>query len=121
MSGHTNGKLEVKKSPFEVYNRGHGQLKNQLVIGYTLVAALYDDKINDPNPRRLAAAWNACEGIPTEALEAGVVKDMLGALKMVGAIIHNGDDPDGSGFFDITSAQIEQVFAAIARATGEKP
>ena len=70
MSAYTQGKLEVKESPFEVFNRGHGQLKNQLVIGYTLVAALYDDEINAPNARRLAAAWNACEGIPTEALEA---------------------------------------------------
>lgn len=30
---------------------------------------------------RIVAAWNACEGIPTEALEAGVVKDMLEALR----------------------------------------
>ena len=65
--------------------------------------------------RRIMAAWSACEGIPTEALEAGVVKDMLGALKMVGAIIHNGDDPDGSGFFDITAAQIDQIFAFLDR------
>jgi hypothetical protein len=36
----------------------------------------------DPaDARRLAAAWNACEGIPTEALEAGVVADMLEALR----------------------------------------
>ena len=33
--------------------------------------------------RRIMAAWNACEGIPTEALEAGVVKDMLEALRGV--------------------------------------
>ena len=44
--------------------------------------------------------------------------DLLEALKMVGGIIHNGDDPDGSGFFDITAKEIEQVFAAIAKAKG---
>jgi len=30
--------------------------------------------ISEPNARRIVAAVNACEGIPTEALEAGVVR-----------------------------------------------
>ena len=37
------------------------------------------DQLLTEKPTR--AAWNACEGIPTEALEAGVVKDMLEALQ----------------------------------------
>lgn len=35
------------------------------------------------NATRIAAAVNACEGIPTVALEQGVVKDMQDALEMI--------------------------------------
>lgn len=35
------------------------------------------DTIAEANARRLAAAWNACEGISTEALERGVVKELI--------------------------------------------
>ena len=31
--------------------------------------------------RRIAACWNACAGIPTEALEAGVVGELVEALE----------------------------------------
>lgn len=33
--------------------------------------------------RRLLAAWNACDGIPTAALEAGAVKNVVSALRMI--------------------------------------
>lgn len=33
------------------------------------------------NARRLAACWNACQSIPTEALEAGVVEELLEAVR----------------------------------------
>lgn len=33
------------------------------------------------NARRIVATWNACEGIPTEALEEGVVREMIEALE----------------------------------------
>ena len=32
---------------------------------------------------RLSACWNACQSIPTEALEAGVVEEMVGALETI--------------------------------------
>lgn len=35
------------------------------------------------NARRLKTCWNACDGISTEALEAGVVKALLAACKAV--------------------------------------
>ena len=74
----------------------------------------------DQDARRICAAWNACEGIPTEALEPGVVKDMLEALQailpryceLVAAYENFMPEDDGT----ILSAR-----AAIARATGEKP
>ena len=37
----------------------------------------------DPNALRAIAAVNACEGIPTEALEDGVVKELLEALEEI--------------------------------------
>ena len=66
--------------------------------------------------RRLAAAWNACEGIPTEALEAGVVKDMLGALLECRKELEEWDaELSGEGYNNPTLNNI------ISRATGEKP
>ena len=57
--------------------------------------------------RRIMAAWNACEGIPTEALEPGVVKDMLKALQMALPYVRN----------DNTASVMR---AAIAKATEAK-
>jgi hypothetical protein len=34
------------------------------------------------NAQRLAAAWNACAALPTASLEAGVVAEMVEALKV---------------------------------------
>ncbi len=33
--------------------------------------------------RRLLAAWNACDGIPTAALEAGAVKNVVATLRLL--------------------------------------
>ena len=80
--------------------------------------------------RRIMAAWNACEGIPTEALDAGVVKDMLEALRVARAEIValerdmetllRGDFVKGRTHEE-TGDPLLVVEAAIARATGEKP
>lgn len=40
--------------------------------------------------RRMQAAWMACSGIPTEALEVGVVKEMIDALERAKQFIVNG-------------------------------
>ena len=37
------------------------------------------DDVQDANARRIVAAINACEGIPIEALESGIVVDALKA------------------------------------------
>ncbi len=42
------------------------------------------------NARRVVAAVNACQGIPTEALEGGLVVQMLAALEMARQFIENG-------------------------------
>ena len=61
------------------------------------------------NATRLAAAWNACEGIPTEALEAGVVKDMLEALQ---GLVSANNSTDGMAM----RKAWDKADAAIARA-----
>ena len=60
---------------------------------------------------RICAAWNACEGIPTEALEAGVVRDMLDRAR---ALVENLDEGDF-----ISATRIDALRAIIAKATGE--
>ena len=66
-----------------------------------------DDWPISSTARRNAACRAACEGIPTEALEAGVVKDMLEALQMALPYVRN----------DNTSSVMR---AAIAKATEAK-
>jgi len=39
------------------------------------------DPCDMPSARRICAAVNACEDIPTEALERGIVRELLAALK----------------------------------------
>lgn len=41
----------------------------------------------DDNARRFTAAWNACAKIPTEALEAGVVAEIVEVLKTAQIIV----------------------------------
>ena len=94
-------------------------------------------EINDA--RRICAAWNACEGITTEALEDGAVRDMMEAspravlmMRIASELIRDGlaveqtvfyDDAECDGYCvaDDLDYAAEALDAAIARATGEKP
>ena len=89
-----------------------------------------DDWPISSTARRNAACRAACEGIPTEALEAGVVKDMLEALRVARAEIitlewvHFNEIAGPGDTFDAWLSDNEAlpvIDAAIARATGEKP
>lgn len=60
--------------------------------------------------RRIVAAVNGCTGIPTEALEAGVVADMLEALKAVRAVLAEREPQP--------LPALAKVLAAIAKAEG---
>ena len=64
-------------------------------------------------PRRPFAALRACEGIPTEALDEGVVKDMLGALRNLCTAYASCNGEDHPAYI--------AARAAITKATGEKP
>ena len=102
--------------------------------GYTGVAPMvaavvgYDDDGNateeaKANTVRIVAAVNACEGIPTEALERGIVGEMLAALQEAREEIEywHADmlteeerrHPRGSGWARV----YDKVCAVIAKAT----
>ena len=111
MSRHTPGRMIVESCTNSI---GYYVASDQ--IEYDAVC----DCTDLDNARRICAAWNACDGISTEALKAGVVKDMLEALKMV-AWLDQGFVNDGKRAMPSPQSVIEAVLAAIARATGEKP
>ena len=62
--------------------------------------------------RRIVACWNACENIPTEALEAGVVAELVGALRQIAET--NGGTP-----IERNTEMKRIARAAIAKAKGD--
>ena len=80
----------------------------EAVVWWT--SSQHDEGIpNHADAYRIAAAVNACKGIPTEDLEAGVVADMLEALQsLLDLHIAHHNQPAHAA-----------ARAAIARATGE--
>ena len=81
-----------------------------------LVCTLADNDRLEANARRIVAAVNACAGIPTDALEAGAVADLLAACESIRPWLHGftTDDgtPDGVSVFDL----LDVLEAAIAKA-----
>ena len=74
------------------------------------------DMISDKDiADRIVAAVNACEGISTEALEEGAVKDLLEACKaaLYGVVDRGG--PDGLSQAEV----VDYLTAAIAKAGKE--
>ncbi len=61
-----------------------------IVQCYPTTSRYANRPLNIANARRIVAAVNACEGIPTEALEEGAVKDLLEALTVFVVIRDNG-------------------------------
>jgi hypothetical protein len=54
-------------------------LKGAVQIGTRIMVSSTNPgyPLSDEDARRLVACWNACKGVPTEALEAGVVRKAL--------------------------------------------
>lgn len=67
------------------------------------------------NARRIVAAVNACEWISTEALESGVVAELLEALRIVRDTL-----PHINGNASSVNSLLKLTGAAIAKATGEQ-
>lgn len=83
-------------------------------------------RYGDGDARRLAACWNACVGVATQTLEQHPApfsalraerNEMLEALQAVAAKL--GTRPYGTGSY-LPKPIRDQVFAAIAKATGRE-
>jgi len=68
----------------------------------------------DRHAGRLCACWNACQGIPTEALEDGAVKELIAALRKTSAAIRRHYDAWAVADYDYVVA-LAQADAAIAK------
>jgi hypothetical protein len=71
--------------------------------------------VEEANARRIVAAVNACEGIPTEALEQRVVHELLDALTYFFNIMHDYRSSLEKGY---VKQAMQQARAAIEAATG---
>lgn len=67
------------------------------------------------NARRIKATWNDCNGIPTEALENGVVGELLEACEEIKDIF----SPTQTGWSERTRKALKKVEAALVKAKGE--
>ncbi|MFN7131594.1 MAG: hypothetical protein ACK4N5_05890 [Myxococcales bacterium] len=55
-----------------------------ILVGHNAFGVLV---LSDANARRIVAAVNACAGLSTEALEKGVVGEMVKALRCAGEVL----------------------------------
>jgi len=128
---HTPGRLKIDEHTCWIVTEGdpygHGSMHVADVRGWghlTGVGACNLDEetayaIQQANAQRIVATWNACEGIPTEALEAGVVREMVEVLKETQTAM-NWADCDGR----LTSALHscgQRIDAVLAKLRGEQP
>jgi hypothetical protein len=67
---------------------------------------------------RIVAAVNACDGIPTDALEQGAVKDLVGALERLTDRVDPGNKDRDLGIKSLVDA-LGDARAALAKARGE--
>lgn len=71
----------------------------------------------EANARRIHALWNACQSIPTETLEAGVVEEMVGAVQEARPVVANAAaNPDASPWqVEIRSEILTRIDAILAK------
>lgn len=67
------------------------------------------------NARRIVACVNACDGIPTEALESGVVRELIkAATRYLAATMRESDDDPNCWFEEeFTKAWLREVLAKV--------
>lgn len=111
------------------YPCGHGQYPYEIVAPNTLIPRWHNEKgtpaivtrfegddsneTNMANARRIIAAVNACKGISTEALESGVVAELLAACKRVETYF------SGSLLSAQEQSIVAQLRSAVAKAQSE--
>jgi len=67
------------------------------------------------NTQRIFACVNACEGIPTEALEDGVIRDLIDAATRYLRVMtrDTNDDPNCWGEEEHAEAHLREVLAKV--------
>jgi len=68
-----------------------------------------------PNVRRMSAAWNGCQGIPTEALEHGIVAELVDTLDEFFNIMHDYECSARKGY---VQGSLQRSKAVLDRARG---
>ncbi len=115
---HTPGKLTVSDFGHRSVNAPQCELLARLHgADYRLASVTYPTTTGDTvgaaerlaNARRLAAAWNACDGLPTAALERGAVAEMLAACRTL-------DGVDCCEGYSLGDADYPKFWAALAMA-----
>jgi len=88
---------------------------NGVVAQCPLTGLESGNEVAAANARRIAATWNACEeaGLSTEALESGVVREMVEALE---ALLPSIEDAVGEIYY---WPEYERAKAVLAKVRGE--
>lgn len=84
MSDHTEGPVIYAGN--SLLNKNHDLIAVTMVFGFGEAAA-------DANARRLAACWNALEGIPTEAIELLPTESLETARKFILRVAQSKGSP----------------------------
>lgn len=83
MNAHTQGRI----SPV-----GNALLSGRDLLGVTMVFE-FGEQVSEENARRLAACWNALEGVPTDAIEALPADSLEAARKFVLRLAQDKGEP----------------------------
>ena len=96
---HTPGKMIVDRGNLQIGTTivAGAELPGPTSVGASADVRSYEDAkaVRDANARRLAACWNACEGISTDALEK--FGNIYAALAAQPQKLGNDDGPEWFG------------------------
>lgn len=121
MTEHTPGPLVVGRRDTDGWEDGESTIlidaKTNSAYFLASVFWLGADKVEEQiaNARRLVAAWNACLGISTEALEDGIIADLIRNLETSTKFI----EIESGKVRDDVRELIEESTAILIKAKGE--
>ena len=104
MSNRVTGEITAIHAELCQANKPHNRIGDISVAGESF-------EFDVRTAERLAACWNACEGLSDDAVSAGIVKELLNALQRFIAISDAGFQPGAN--------LIEESRCIVAQATGE--
>jgi hypothetical protein len=116
-------KVEHTPGPWHVGTDGNvytGITEGRLVATVSHVTnGVFEESSKPGNSRRIVATINACQGFPTEALEAGVVKELVDALTDIRATLMKKADSRYTPTLGDLVHMLDKADAALAKAKGE--